>query len=287
MSVFDHRRCELGEGPLWHPLRRELFWFDILEGRLHSRDAEGRETTRDLGEMASAAGWIDRDRLLVASETTLSTLHLGTGARQTVAPLIAPGSGLRSNDGRADPWGGFWIGTMGKQAEPGAGAILRFWRGELRRLHAAITIPNAICFDGPRALAYFADSRRHMVWRQALDPATGWPAGDPAVFLDFTAENFGPDGAVVDSQGRFWNAHWGAGRVACHDASGRLVAEERFAASRTSCPAFGGADLGVLHVTSAQEGMTAAERAAEPHAGKTFARPVAARGLPEPAVILG
>ena len=65
MTVYDHRRCELGEGPLWHPLRGELFWFDILEGRLHSRGPEG-ETSRDLGEMASAAGWVDRDRLLDA-----------------------------------------------------------------------------------------------------------------------------------------------------------------------------------------------------------------------------
>lgn len=286
MTVYDHRRCELGEGPLWHPLRGELFWFDILEGRLHSRGPEG-ETSRDLGEMASAAGWVDRDRLLVASETTLSVLHLGTGAREAAAALIEPGSGLRSNDGRADPWGGFWIGTMGKQAEPGAGAILRYHRGALRRLREGVTIPNAICFDRARALAYFSDSRAKTVWRQRLDPDSGWPVAEAEVFLDLTGESFGPDGAVVDAEGRFWNAHWGAGRVACYDPSGRMVMEERFDATRTSCPAFGGEAFDLLHVTSAQEGMSPEARAAEPHAGKTFVRKVAARGVAEPAVILG
>lgn len=285
MSVFDGRRCELGEGALWHPLREELFWFDILEGRLLSRGASG-ETERDLGEMASAAGWIDRDRLLIASETTLSVLHLETGARETVAPLIEAGSGLRSNDGRADPWGGFWIGTMGKKAEAGAGAILRYHGGELRRLQEGITIPNAICFDGPRKLAYFADTRVGTIWRQKLDPETGWPVGEREDFLPLKAAGFNPDGAVTDAEGRIWNAQWGAGRVACYDPSGRLVGEERFPASRVTCPAFGGAELDRLFVTSAQEGMAAAERAAEPEAGMTFARGVAARGLPEPAVKL-
>lgn len=288
MSVFDSRRCELGEGALWHPLRAELFWFDILAGRLLSRDATGAETIRDLGEMASAAGWVDHDRLLIASETTLSLLHLGTGARETVAPLIPAGSGLRSNDGRADPWGGFWIGLMGKRAETGAGAILRYHRGELRRLREGVSIPNAICFDAPRRLAYFADTRAGIVWRQKLDAETGWPDGQAEIFLDLDAEGLHPDGAVIDAEGRMWNAQWGAARVACYDPGGRFLGAERFPASQLTCPAFGGPDFDRLHVTSAQEGMNETQRASEPEAGMTFARTLAAaRGLPEPAVIPG
>ncbi|MFN3605708.1 MAG: SMP-30/gluconolactonase/LRE family protein, partial [Cypionkella sp.] len=35
--IYDDRPCALGEGPLWHPLRKQLFWFDILACKLHSR----------------------------------------------------------------------------------------------------------------------------------------------------------------------------------------------------------------------------------------------------------
>lgn len=284
--MFDERRCELGEGPLWHPGRGQLFWFDILGGALLSRDGH-RPLRWELGELASAAGWIDRDHLLVATESGLWRFALASGERELVVALPNEGGRLRSNDGRADPWGGFWIGMMGKKAEPGAGAIWRLWRGELRRIRGGLTIPNAICFDAGRARAYFADTHAGTVWVLPLDPATGWPEGEPRVFLGLADAGLHPDGAVVDAEGRFWNAQWGAGRVACYDPDGRLVRAERFEATRTSCPAFGGAGLGTLFVTTAQEGMDAEARRAEPRAGMTFARVLDVRGRPEPAVAPG
>lgn len=281
MEIFDDRRCELGEGALWHPGRQQLFWFDILGGALLSRD--GDEARRwDLGELASAAGWIDRDHLLVATETGLWRFGLLDGAKEPIAAIAADAPQLRSNDGRADPWGGFWIGTMAK-AGKAPGSIWRYWKGELRELYPGIATPNAICFDAGRELGYFADTPLGKVWAQPLDPATGWPKGEPRLFL----EDKSPDGAVVDAEGRIWIARWGGGRVTCHAPDGRLVGEERFPAGQLTCPAFGGADLGTLYVTSAQAGMSEDARQAEPASGMTFARDIAARGLPEPAVLLG
>ena len=79
---------------------------------------------------------------------------------------------------------------MGKTAAAGAGAILRYHGGELRRLQEGITIPNAICFDGPRKLAYFTDTRVGTIWRQKLDPETGWPVGEREDFLPLKAAGF-------------------------------------------------------------------------------------------------
>ncbi len=73
------------------------------------------------------------DHLLIASETALFRFSLTTGLRRDLCLLEAENTVTRSNDGRADLQGGFWIGTMGKNAEPGAGAIYRFFKGELRR----------------------------------------------------------------------------------------------------------------------------------------------------------
>lgn len=129
MIPFDNRACELGEGPIWHPLRRQFFWFDILGRRLLSRDDKAGLLEWRFDSMASAAGWIDRDRLLIATETGLDILDLGTGRLAPLMPLEADRPATRSNDGRADRQGGFWIGTMGKHAESGAGAIYRYHRG--------------------------------------------------------------------------------------------------------------------------------------------------------------
>lgn len=279
--ALDPRRCALGEGPLWHPDRGELLWFDILEGRLLAAGgAEPREWA--LGEMASAAALTDDpDRILIATETALILYDLAREAREEVAPLEADRPETRSNDGRADPWGGFWIGTMGKEAEPGLGAIRRWHRGELRVLHPGVDIPNAICFDHGRASAFFADTPKRVVMRQPVHPDTGWPEGEAEPHIDLTAEGLNPDGAVTDAEGALWIAQWGAGRVARHAPDGRFLGAVEIPGLHSSCPAFGGPDLTTLHCTTARQGLTE-ERDRDEAQGRTYAVPGAGRGRPEP-----
>jgi sugar lactone lactonase YvrE len=284
-TVFDDRPCALGEGPLWHPVRRQLFWFDILGGRLLSRTGEG-PLAWDMGEFVSAAGWIDRDRLLVASETSLSVFDLGTGSRERVVSLLADRPDLRSNDGRADPWGGFWIGVMGKRAEQGAGGIWRYHRGELREMFPGISIPNAISFTPDRRFAHFADSDVGKVWRVALDQATGWPVDAPELFLDLSGQPGVPDGAVCDAAGNLWLAMWGASSVTVHGPDGRLLDRIAVGARHSSCPAFGGEGLHDLYVTSARQDVAPGVIAAEPQNGCVFATKTEATGMVEAQVVL-
>jgi sugar lactone lactonase YvrE len=279
VEIFSDTRCRLGEGPLWHPARGQLFWFDILSRRLLTREGD-RERHWDFDTYVSAAGWIDDTTLLVAGATALMRFDIETGAREEVVPLEADNPVTRSNDGRADPWGGFWIGTMGVNAEPGAGAIWRYYRGEVRCLYPGITISNAICFSPDGGHAFFTDTRDGRILCQHLAPADGWPQGAPEVWLDLSGQVFGPDGAVVDADGYFCNAQWGEGRVARYDAEGRLSDVFAVPARQASCPAFGGADLTTLFVTTAADGQD------DPAAGRTYAFATDIAGQAEHRVIL-
>ena len=283
--IYDDRVCALGEGPLWHPERHQLFWFDILNRKLMTRSA-GSQGEWSFGERASAAGWVSRDELLIASERELFLFDLESGRRQTVVPLEADNPVTRSNDGRADPWGGFWIGTMGLNAEPGAGAIYRYYRGELRQLYPAITIPNAICFAPDWAYAYFTDTARKVVGRVALASTDGWPEADPDPLLDLSAEGRSPDGAVTDAEGNLWIAEWGSARVACYSPEGGFLRAVEVEAAQSSCPAFGGEDLTTLYCTSAAVGLSAEEKTTHPGTGTTFAIEGVAQGRAEPRVLL-
>lgn len=281
VEIFDDRVCELGEGALWHPLRQQLFWFDILGCRLLSRkDGQGFEWKFD--QHVSAAGWVDETRLLIASETELFLFDLVSRSRTTVMPLEADNPNTRSNDGRADPHGGFWIGTMGKQAEEGAGSVYRFHDGHLIRLFEGMTIPNAICFSPDRKFAYFTDTLTQVIQRQALDQ-NGWPEGSPTTFVDLRDEGRFPDGAVVDAEGFLWNAQWGSSRIARYTPAGAFDCEVGLPALQVSCPAFGGKDYCTLFATSAAEGMS---RDVGAH-GRTFSQTLAIKGLPEPRVEVG
>ena len=285
VRLIHDGRHEVGEGPLWHDGIGRLFWFSIFEGRLLSCDADGANPREwRLGERASAAGIIDDDNLLIATETGLWRLDLSSGDKFPVAPLEADNPRTRSNDGRAAPDGSFWIGTMAIRGEErGAGAIYRFVDGEVHVVARRLTIPNAICFAPDGSAAYYADTPEQQLMRLALDD-TGAPIGDPSVLIDLREEGLHPDGAVTDAEGHIWLAQWGASRVARYDPEGRFVGEARFPTPQVSCPTFGGAKLTTLFATTAWEGMRENER--DERAGSTFATDVDVRGLLSPRVRL-
>lgn len=283
--VFDNRICSLGEGPFWHPERQQIFWFDINGKQMKTRLNE-RDQVWKFDECVSAAGWIDHDRVLIASESGLYVFNLQIGTSELLVQIEADKKDTRSNDGRADPWGGFWIGTMGKNADPGRGAIYRYFQGALSKLFMPLTIPNAICFSPDRRFAYYTDTPTRLVMRQPLRLDDGMPKGSPEVWLDLRSEDLNPDGAVIDADGRMWLAQWGAGRVACYDSKGRFVEAVSFPARQTSCPAFGGPGLNTLFCTSAAIGLSKAQRNAEPTNGMTFSVQVDATGQAEHRVII-
>ena len=244
----------LGEGPLWHPERGRLFWFDIPAGRLHATNEHGgypREI--DFGEPASAAGWVDENTLLVATASGLQRLDLSTGIWQPEAPLEADDAGNRANDGRTAPDGAFWISTMSLTMQRGAGAFYRYAGGRMHTLATGISIPNATCFAPDGRTAYLADTMRRTIWSWALDE-TGAPEGEREVFVRL--ENDNPDGAVVDADGCLWCALYGSSAVARFDAAGREMSRIALPASQPTCPAFGGPNLDTLYVTTAAQDLT-------------------------------
>ena len=276
-NVFDLRVCDLGEGPLWHPVQERWYWFDILQNQLLAKDTRGSYSW-EFDEMVSAAGWIDKNNLLIASETGLYTFNTGSqnDTRHLIVELESNNQQTRSNDGRADPWGGFWIGTMGKHAEPGLGSIYRYYQGQMRQLVTGITISNAICFAPNKTCAYYTDTPSQQIMRQPLD-RQGWPKGQAELFIDLRAQNLNPDGAVIDRYGNLWNAQWGASQVACYNPAGELIKRVTFPAQQISCPAFGGLNMDLLLVTSAAVDTDKKDTSA----GMTFTIGLDAFGLQE------
>lgn len=286
-TVFDDTQCGLGEGPLWHPKRKTFFWFDINGMRLYERtpgDIENR-LVKQFDEFATAAGWVDHDTLVVFTETAILKMDIASAATEHLADLDLETPEARSNDGRADPWGGYWIGTMGKKREPGVGSIFRFYKGEIRKVVKDIDISNSICFSPDKTVAYYADTNENMIRRFALDPVDGWPIGNSEIHIDLRAEGLRPDGSVVDAEGYLWSAQYGAGRVVRYAPDGSEDRIIPMPAKQVTCPGFGGPELETLFVTTAAQNLdlTLAENDV---AGKTFVIETGIKGQAEHRVIL-
>lgn len=287
VTVFSGVSCHLGEGPTYDPVEGALYWFDILGRRLLRQAATGEQpAVQDLPEMASAIAAVDAERQLLVTETGLHLRDRRTGRLTPHVAIEADVVATRSNDSRTHPSGAFWIGTMGKKAERGAGAIYWYRAGELRTLYPGITIPNSICFSPGGDVAYFTDTTEGVLWRVDCDPATGLPRGEPKTFVDRRGVKGGIDGSVTDSDGVLWNAVWGIGRLDAYTPDGRLLRSYDLPARQTTCPAFFGPAADRIVVTSAREGLDAAALAADPQAGMTFILDVPVKGKHDPAVML-
>ncbi|MCP3470921.1 SMP-30/gluconolactonase/LRE family protein [Bradyrhizobium sp. CCGUVB1N3] len=285
-SVLCAEHCHLGEGPTYDVTTDTAWWFDIREGRLYEAQLASRNIrVHALGRMASALGRIDAERQLIVAEDGLYIRKRADGAMTLYRTLEADNPGTRSNDARVHQSGTFWIGTMGRKAEAGAGAIYALHRGKISTLFPGISIPNSICFSPDGAIGYFADTARHVLYRVPLNPATGLPRGEPEVLVRHTGVG-GLDGSVVDADGLIWNARWGGACVDVYSPEGERLRSLAVPARQSSCPAFIGPDLSRLLVTSAWQDMDAAARAADPQAGYTFILEAAARGRAEPDVTL-
>ena len=286
-EILSEHPCQLGEGPTYDVASNTAWWFDILDKTLlEHRFATGETILHPLPFMASQLAFIDDTRQLVASDSGLFVRDIATGWVALHTPLEADNAVTRSNDGRVHPSGALWIGTMGRNAETGAGAIYRFYRGEISVLFSGITIPNAICFTADGTTAYFTDTAVGLLMRVTTDPATGLPTGEAVPLYDHRGQVGGLDGAVVDAEGVIWNARWGGACIDAYSPAGERLRTIALPASRITCPLFVGAKADRMLVTSARQGMTAAEALAEPDAGKTFLLDFPMKGRHEPRVLL-
>lgn len=287
VAVLGEHRCHLGEGPAYDAASDTAWWFDILERRLfEARLGSGGVVVHTLPVMASALAYVDDGSQLLVAEDGLYRRDVAGGRLTLFLPLEADNPATRSNDARVHPSGTVWIGTMGRKAEAGAGAIHALHGGVLHRLYDRITIPNAICFAPDGATAYFTDTPTNRLFRVAVDPSTGLPVDEPATLHQHDGQG-GLDGAVVDAGGLIWCARWGAACVDAYTPAGDRVRTLAVPALQPSCPVFVGRDFGRMLVTSAYEGMDAAAREADPQHGLTFLLDPGVRGRPEPRVRLG
>ncbi|MDZ7824159.1 MAG: SMP-30/gluconolactonase/LRE family protein [Ahrensia sp.] len=259
IDILCEQQCELGEGPFYCSRRDTVFWFDILAKKRHAYDfSTDTKSVLLLPEMASAMAVIDDRTDLILTESGLWSLSVATGAFAPVASIEADDETTRSNDARVHSSGAFWVSTMGKNAEPNAGAIYHFRRGKLTKLFSDVTIPNSICFAPDGATAYYTDNVTQKLMTVDADPDTGLPTGEPRVLVDHSGQKGGLDGAIVDTDGNILIALWGAGQLNHYAPNGTLINTIRVPVTQPTCSAFVGKNK--IVVTSARRGMNTAAK---------------------------
>jgi sugar lactone lactonase YvrE len=277
-------RAKVAECPLWDGARRRLHLVDIYNGAILTHDwASGRTSSVSLGQNVASIGLADDGRLVAGLQASVALVDPATGAQRAVAAITHARPDSRLNDGRCDPGGRFWVGSMREALDEPAGALYRVDPdGGVFRHSDGIICSNGLAWSPDGRTMYHADSRRRTVWRYDYDVALG-TATNRQVFC-VAAEGEGrPDGAAVDHEGCYWIARYGGWRVVRHAPDGRELFVLRMPVENPTMCAFAGDDLSTLVVTSARGSLSDDQLAGQPLAGSVFAVEIGVRGLREPA----
>ena len=274
----------LGEGPYWVPENSCLLWVDIPNGLLYRTEIpSGATESMALDAVSAAFPALGGGIVTVGgNRLTLHTPGAAPGedwASRTVAEVPAR-EGIRFNDASVDPAGRVWVGSMHVEETEPLGELYRLDPGSvLTPVVKGVTVSNGLGWSPDGSRMYYADSPMRRIDVFDYDPATG-EAFQRRVFADLSRADGVPDGLTVDLDGCVWVAMWGGGALRRFTPDGEQDAVLPVPVSRPTSCAFGGADMADLYVTTASIGMTDAERAAEPLAGRLLRLHPGPHGLP-------
>ena len=279
----------LGESPFWHPDEMALYWCDIPGKKLnrwHPQTAVHADWSFDSepGCVAPLSG----GALLLAMRDGLFRFDPGSGLRERLCAPPYDEAQERFNDGKADPQGRLWVGTIYEPRATPAAALYRWASGQLERVAGGVTVSNGLAFSPDGRTIYWSDTTAHRVMAYDFDGGTGTLSG-PRLLVQFELRQaaqdlslYGgrPDGAAVDAEGAYWCAMYEGQRLLRLAPDGRVLQELTLPVRCPTMPCFGGNDLRTLYVTTARFERSAAERLAQPLAGCVLQARVDVPGLP-------
>src|SRR5690606_21738468 len=256
---------------------------DIEEKRIYIYNPKTREERYlQLDAMVGTVVVRARGGLVAALENGFAFVDEETGKVEPIADPEADKPENRLNDGKCDPAGRLWAGTMARSGQGKNGALYTLetdGRTVVRKLDG-VGISNGICWSLDHKTMYYVDSPTRQVVAFDYDKQTGAIA-NRRVVVEISPEEGVPDGMTIDERGYLWIALWDGWAVVCHDpATGTRHAKVELPAARITSCAFGGDDLGDLYITSARSGLSAEALARQPDAGGLFCTRVGVRGVP-------
>ena len=279
-TPVTHVESILGEGAIWH--QSTLYWVDILGKMVHSYDpSTGTHRALSMPQCVGTVVPRASGGLVVALEAGFAHVEPSTGQVRPLGEPVDPRPETRFNDGKCDPAGRLWVGTMGFNSEPGMGSLYMLdVNGRVEVKIPSVTVSNGICWSSDARTMYYIDTPTQEVWAFDYDVKTG-AISNRRVAVQIPKREGSPDGMTIDADGNLWVALWGGSAVACYDpASGKLITKIELPCEQVTSCAFGGPDLEDLYITTARVGYTPEKLAQQPLAGRLFHVRPGVKGLP-------
>ena len=278
-TSLNNTKLVLGEGAIWSTERKLFFYVDIEGQKVGLVDpVSGMTKQRQLQEKVGTVVPAEDGRLILGLENSISIFDFDSEELQELIKLEPEIQTNRSNDGKCDAAGRFWIGTMNKEAKGAVGNLYCFDGKELKKMIPKRKVSNGICWSADNTKMYYVDSFDYNIKAYDFDLETG-AISNERIIVEMKEPGFTPDGMTIDEQGMLWVAMWGEGTVNRYNPlTGELVGKVEINAPHVSSCAFGGASMTQLLITTASAGLNEEQLKQFPESGTLFLVDVGIKG---------
>ena len=282
VELLVDAHAQVGEGPLWDEQQQVLYWVDILSSLLYIYDpATGENRALDVGRHVGTVVTRASGGLMLAVREGFATFDLETQELTLIANTEAHITGNRFNDGKCDPAGRFWAGTMAYENPKDSGSLYRLDTDlSVHKIFGNVAISNGIVWSLDHTTMYYIDTLRKNVRAFDYDNDTG-DISNERVIIKVPEEIGMPDGMAIDNEGMLWVAHYGGSCVSrWNPNTAQLLLKIDLPVTQVTACAFGGPNLDTLFITSAAQELDAAELERQPLAGGLFSIKTPYQGVP-------
>ena len=261
-----------GEGSIWHCGRQTLFWVDIEGKTLYEFNPKTKQCASWLFDRMVSTVVPETDSTVVISlQNEIVRVNLQNGETTSICPIPDFEGRVRCNDGKCDPAGRLWVGTMGFGAPQGAGTLYCVTPdGTVTSKLEQVTISNGIVWSSNKKQMYYNDTPTGKIARYSYDADNGEILFD-GIAVTLPEKTGAPDGMTIDENDNLWVAQWGGFGVYCYNPyTGELLAKVDVPAPNVASCAFGGEKLDTLYITTARAGLTDEQLKEFPLSGSVF-----------------
>lgn len=284
-AVLEYQsNSQLGEGAIWNHETQELYWIDI-EGKtlnIYNPKLQKNRSIKTPSRIGTVVP-IDRTMALVALEDGIYKMNTATGYYELFSDVESDITSNRFNDGKCDPSGRLWVGSMGlEQTEFEANLYMIDAKGEAHLKIDSVTISNGIVWTKNKQTMYYIDTPTSEIKAFDYQDETG-EISNMRVAVKVPDSLGYPDGMTIDENDELWVGMWnGNGVIHFNPLTGKMVSKIEVPAHNVTSCAFGGKDLDTLYITSSSLDMSPEEEKRYPNAGSVFKAVPGVKGVNSP-----
>lgn len=285
VAVLEYQiNASLGEGAIWNPETGEFYWVDIEGKQFHIYNPKTKvnqsfATPSRIGTVVPSG----ENEVVVALEDGIFKFNTKSDKFTLLSDVEADMPENRFNDGKCDPNGNLWVGSMHFEQKPFKANLYKVEPdGKAAKMMDSVTISNGIVWTSDKKTMYYIDTPTARIRAFDFDVATSTISNE-RVAVEVSPEIGYPDGMAIDAEDMLWVGLWNGNAVArFNPKTGALIAKIEVPAHNVTACAFGGENLDILYITTASVDMTPEEITKYPLAGSVFSYKPGVKGVASP-----